>query len=497
MSTPIPEQEPSVPDPETPPEAEPQPEPTADPATADDPPTADDPRTAEGPDRSLATVVRNVFTAENSLLVTVLAILLSLVAGAVLIVVSNTATMNMGGYFFQDPSDFLNSAWQDVSSAYSALFEGAIFNPATLAGTPQQFFGPITNTLEYATPLIFGGLGVSVAFRAGMFNIGGQGQTIAGAICASYAAFAWTSVPGPLHLVVAVLAGLAGGLLFGGLVGWLKARRGAHEVIVTIMLNYVAFSFLGSWLLNTSVFHDPKNAGQAISKPAEHDAVLPHLFGDGLNTDVGLLLALVATVAVAWFFRRSRLGFEVRAVGLTPRAARTAGIDVGRVQIASMLISGALMGMIGVTQTLGLANPNNNSLAPNIDAGLGFTAITVALLGRTKPWGVVWASLLFGALQAGGALMQTEAQVSIEIITVMQAVIVILVAAPRLVREIFRLRATRAVPAAEPPGSGPGRSRGRGLGRGWGHSWGPGWGKPAPADPDPFHASTSTTGGQA
>ena len=124
-----------------------------------------------------------------------------------------------------------------------------------------------------------------------------------------------------------------------------------------------------------------------------------------------------------------------------------------------MLISGALMGMIGVTQTLGLGNPNNNSLAPNIDAGLGFTAITVALLGRTKPWGVVWAALLFGALQAGGALMQTEAQVSIEIITVMQAVIVILVAAPRLVKEIFRLRATRPVPAAEPPGQGGGRGK--------------------------------------
>ena len=426
---------------------------TAD-GTAPTAPAASEAAAAPEADRSLATVVRNVFTAQNSALITVLAIVLSLIAGAVLIVLSNTATMDMGNYFFQDPSDFLSSAWQDISSAYSALFEGAIFNPATIAGTPQQFFGPITNTLEYATPLIFGGLGISVAFRAGMFNIGGQGQTIAGAICASYAAFEWTALPGILHLVVAVLAGIVGGLLFGGLVGWLKARRGAHEVIVTIMLNYVAFFFLGSWLLNTSVFHDPKNAGQAISKPAESDAVLPHLFGSGLNTDIGLLLALAATFGTAWFFKRSKLGFEVRAVGLTPSAARTAGIDVGRIQIASMLISGALMGLIGVTQTLGLANPNNNSLAPNIDAGLGFTAITVALLGRTRPWGVVWAALLFGALQAGGAVMQTQAQVSIEIITVMQALIVIFVAAPRLVKEIFRLRATRVTPAGtsqDPP----------------------------------------------
>ncbi|WP_084718466.1 ABC transporter permease [Streptacidiphilus carbonis] len=462
MTTPTPDQNSSE---ETPPPAAgtpATPEPVEQPATAQ--PTAD-----PGSDRSLGTVIRNVFTAENSAMVTFLAIVLSLVVGAVLIVLSNTATMDKAGYFFASPGDFLSSAWGDISSAYSSLFKGAIFDPATVSGTPSQFFGPITTTLEYATPLIFGGLGISVAFRAGMFNIGGQGQTIIGAIFTSYAAFTFTSLPGALHLIVTVLAGLVGGMLFGGIVGWLKAMRGAHEVIVTIMLNYVALLLLGGWLLNTGAFHDPTHAGQAISKPADPDAVLPHLFGSGLNTDIGLLLALLATVAVAWFFQRSKLGFEVRAVGLTPSAARTAGINVRRVQIASMLISGALMGMIGVTQTIGLANPNNNAIAPNIDAGLGFTAITVALLGRTKPWGVVWAALLFGALQAGGALMQTQAQVSIEIITVVQAMIVIFVAAPRLVKEIFRLRATKIEKGAAPTAT--------------------------PPSPDPFH--TTSVGGQA
>ncbi|MFC1409004.1 ABC transporter permease [Streptacidiphilus sp. N1-12] len=454
MTTPDPDQTEKPPAPEQPAAAEPGPAKPADP----------------GQDRSLGTVLRNVFTAENSALVTTLAIVLSLVVGAVLIVLSNTATMDKAAYFFADPGDFLSSAWDNISSAYSSLFKGAIFDPGTLAGTPSQFFGPITNTLEYATPLIFGGLGISVAFRAGMFNIGGQGQTIIGAIFTSYVAFSWTSLPGVLHLVVTVVAGLVGGLLYGGVVGWLKAKRGAHEVIVTIMLNYVAYLLLGGWLLNTSVFHSTKNAGQAISKEADPDAVLPHLFGSGLNTDFGLLLALAATFLTAWFFNRSKLGFEVRAVGLTPSAARTAGINVARVQIASMLISGALMGMIGVTQTIGLANPNNNAIAPNIDAGLGFTAITVALLGRTKPWGVVWAALLFGALQAGGALMQTQAQVSIEIITVVQAMIVIFVAAPRLVKEIFRLRETRVDVDKSPA-------------------------PPPPVSPDPFHATSA--GGQA
>ncbi|MEY9941001.1 ABC transporter permease [Streptacidiphilus sp. MAP5-3] len=429
--------------------------------------------TAPKPSRDWGTVIRNVFTAENSTTVTILAIVLALVVGAILIVVSNTDTMNKLGYFFAAPGDFLSSAWNDISSAYTSLFKGAIFDPATVSGTPSQFFGPISNTLEYATPLIFGGLAISVAFRAGMFNIGGQGQLIIGAIFASYVGFSWTDLPGLVHMIVAVLAGIVGGMLYGGLVGWLKAYRGAHEVIVTIMLNYVAFFFLGSWLLNTSVFHNPSAAGQAISKPASPSAVLPHLFGDSLFTDIGLLFALAATFGVAWFFKRSKLGFEVRAVGLRPSAARTAGINVNRVQIASMLISGGLMGLIGVTQTLGLANPNNNSLSPNIDAGLGFTAITVALLGRTKPWGVVWASLLFGALQAGGALMQTQAQVSIEIITVMQALIVIFVAAPQLVQEIFRLRAHKI----DTGGKGD---------------------ENAPA-PDPFHTTdtTNVAGGEA
>ncbi|MEZ0093381.1 ABC transporter permease [Streptacidiphilus sp. EB129] len=458
---------PAEPTPTEPTPAEPAPaEPT--PAEAETPAPAQAPAEPVAADRSLGTVVRNVFTADNSAVVTFLAIVLSLAVGAVLIVLSNTGTMDKAGYFFASPGDFFSSAWQDISSAYSSLFKGAIFDPSTLSGTPAQFFGPITTTLEYATPLIFGGLGISVAFRAGMFNIGGQGQTIVGAIFTSYVAFQWTSLPGVLHLLVTVVAGLVGGMLYAGVVGWLKARRGAHEVIVTIMLNYVALFFLGSYLLSTSVFHDPAHAGQAISKPASPSAVLPHLFGSSLNTDVGLLLALAATFGVAWFFRRSKLGFEVRAVGLTPSAARTAGINVGRVQIASMMISGALMGMIGVTQTIGLANPNNNSIAPNIDAGLGFAAITVALLGRTKPWGVVWAALLFGALQAGGALMQTQAQVSIEIITVVQALIVIFVAAPRLVAEIFRLRESKVV---EGPAS------------------------PTPPSPDPFH--TTTAGDQA
>jgi len=402
----------------------------------------------DAPSGELASLVRNLFTAENGTLVTILAIVSALILGAAMIVFSDTTAMSQLGYFFSAPGDFLSTAWHDIANGYRDLFEGSIFDPADLSGTPSQFFAPITNTLEYATPLIFGGLSITVAFRAGMFNIGGTGQIIFGAVFTSYAAFEFTALPGVLHLIVAVIAGMVGGLLLGALVGWLKAKRGAHEVIVTIMLNYVAGFFL-SWLLYTSLFHDPspRENGVQISKPAEHDAVLPHLFGPSLNTDIGLLLAIAATFVVAWFFQRSKLGFEIKAVGMNPSAARTAGISVARVQIYAMVISGALMGLVGMTQTLGLLNPNAYAVTTSVDASIGFNAITVALLGRTKPWGVVGAAVLFGALEAGGSVMQTHDQISSNIIIVIQALIVIFVAAPKLIKEIFRLRATRATPA--------------------------------------------------
>ena len=412
------------------------------PGTPSEPDGARRERTAWGP------ILRNVWTSENGTLVTILAIVCALILGAVMIVLSDTNAMSELGYFFAAPSDFLSTAWHDVSNGYRDLFEGSVFNPADVNGTPSQFFGPITSTLEYATPLIFGGLSITVAFRAGMFNIGGTGQIITGAIFTSYAAFTFTALPGPVHLVVSIAAGMLGGLLLGAVVGWLKARRGAHEVIVTIMLNYVMSAFL-AWVLYTSVFHDPsqRENGVQISKPAPANTVLPHLFGPNLNTDIGLLLAVAATFVMAWFFNRSKLGFEIKAVGLNPNAARTAGMSVARVQILAMVLSGALMGLVGVTQTLGLLNPNANAVTTSVDANIGFNAITVALLGRTRPWGVVGASLLFGALEAGGSVMQTHDQISSDIITVIQALIVIFVAAPKLIKEIFRLRAQRVTPA--------------------------------------------------
>ena len=367
--------------------------------------------------------------------VTILAILLALVVGAILIVISDQSVLDKFSYFTAAPGDSLSAAWSDIANAYAALFRGAIFDPNN-AYDATHFFHPITETVTEATPLIFGGLAVGLAFRAGLFNIGGQGQLVMGAISATYVGFTVTGPP-VIAMLLAILAGIIGGALYGGLVGWLKAGPGAHEVIVTIMLNYVAVNLL-EYLIKTSTFRDPTNP-QPVSKPVAGNARLPHLFGADLRINFGIVLALLAVAFVWWLLNRSTLGFQLRAVGANQSAARTAGMSVGRNQVMAMVLSGGLMGLVGVSQVLGTANANN-ALTPQIDAGLGFTAITVALLGRASPLGTVLAALLFGALQAGGREMQASANVSIEIVTVIQALIVLFVAAPGLIRGIFRLR---------------------------------------------------------
>ncbi|HEX5496333.1 MAG TPA: ABC transporter permease [Mycobacteriales bacterium] len=379
----------------------------------------------------------------NSAVVTALAILLALVVGALLIALSDTEVVTRLGYFFSAPGDTFSRSWFDIRTAYAALFSGAIVNPSDVSaavhgqGSVSAVFGPISETIVTATPLICGGLSVSLAFRAGLFNIGGEGQVIAGALAAGYVGFA-VSLPPVLHLVVAVAAGIAGGALWGFLAGWLKARTGAHEVITTIMLNYVAGNLL-LYLLGTAAFQRPGRP-DPISFVVHPNARLPHLAGPSLRLHLGIVLALAAAVFVWWLLSRSTLGFELRAVGSNPDAARTAGMSVGRGYAVAMLLAGGLAGLAGVDQALGTAY----TLTPGVSANIGFDAITVALLGRASPLGTVLAGLLFGALRAGGVAMQAQTGVSIEMVTVLQSLIVILIAAPPLVRAIFRLRGPRA-----------------------------------------------------
>jgi ABC-type uncharacterized transport system permease subunit len=380
--------------------------------------------------------------AANTLTVTVLSIVLAIVVGGVLIIVSDEDVLNTYSYFTARPGDALNSSWTVVSEAYANLFKGAIVDPAAIEGWidgsngAQDVFAPISETLTYTAPLVFTGLAVALAFRGGLFNIGGQGQAVMGTVVAAVAGFL-LPLPIVLALIVAVLAGAAGGAVWGYIPGILKARTGAHEVITTIMLNYTAALFL-AWIVLQDGVHDP-NRTDAISKPVDGAARLPHLLGEGLRVNLGIVLAVAATWGVAWLLNRSTFGFELRAVGANPDAARTAGMSVTRTYTLLMVVAGGLAGLGGATQVLGTAY----TLTPAVAGNIGFDGLLVALLGRNRPWGVLLAALLFGALRAGGNRMQSFSGISLELVTVLQALIVIFIAAPALVKAIFRLRAAR------------------------------------------------------
>ncbi|WP_020576981.1 ABC transporter permease [Actinopolymorpha alba] len=357
----------------------------------------------------------------RELVVSFAAVILALVVGAVLIIVSDADVAATWGYFFSYPPDALQASWTAVSDAYTSLFLGA------LGG-----WKPISETLVQATPLICAGLGVSLAFRAGLFNIGAQGQLIAGALCAGWVGFSF-ELPVVVHLLLALAAGLFGGAVWGGLVGLLKARTGAHEVILTIMLNYVAL-YLLQWLLTTDVLQRP-GRNDPISPVVEQTAQFPNWPGTRLH--LGFLVALLAVAAVWWLLARSTTGFQLRAVGANPEAARTAGMSVGRAYTIAMLAAGALAGLAGAQQVLGTDYPLTDGIAGSV----GFDSITVALLGRASPIGTVVAGLVFGALNAGGLQMQLQTQTPLTLTTVLQATIVLFIAAPALVRAVFRIRA--------------------------------------------------------
>jgi simple sugar transport system permease protein len=360
------------------------------------------------------------------------AIVLAVLGGSIMIAATDEGVRQASGYFFTRPGDTFSAIGTAVGGAYAALFRGAVWD--FRADTFAQGIRPLTNSLNLATPLIGAGLGVALAFRAGMFNIGGRGQMLAAAAAGGWVGFG-VDLPFPLHMAVAILAGIAAGAVWAGLAGLLKAATGAHEVIVTIMLNYVAFYIL-SYLLATPGLLQAPGSANPKTPPMKSTAIMPKLLGDGYNLHWGFVIALVAVVGVWWLLNRSRLGFEFRAVGENASAARVAGIDVPRTTVLAMLVAGGLVGLAGVTQVLGTSTTGFTS---GIDAGVGFDAITVALLGRSSPWGVLGAGILFGAFKAGGSTMQAAERVPIEIVLVVQSLIVLFIAAPPLVRAVFRL----------------------------------------------------------
>lgn len=363
--------------------------------------------------------------------ISILSVLIALVLGSVLIILTSPKVQEASQTFAVDPFGTIYSAMGAVFGAYSALLKGSIYN--TDAASFAAGIRPLTETLTFATPLIMAGLGVGLAFRAGLFNIGGRGQMLLAAGTAGWVAVN-IELPWGVHMLAATLAGVIGGALWGGLAGLLKAKTGAHEVITTIMLNYIGFYAL-SLLLRTPVLKAPGQQN-AKSAPIASSAEFPALFGDNYNLHFGFIIAILVTIFATWFLNQSSIGFQFKAVGLNPHSARVAGIDVGRTYVFAMVLSGSLMGLAGASQVLGT---NTSGFTSGVDSGIGFDAITVALLGRSKPWGVFGAGIILGAFRAGGFTMQAAEGISADIVVVLQAVIVLLIAAPPLVREIFRI----------------------------------------------------------
>lgn len=313
------------------------------------------------------------------------------------------------------------------------LFVGE--NPITAYSVlVKESFGSARNiatTLQRATPLMFTGLAVAFAFRAGLFNIGAEGQLYMGAFAAAWVGFTFSNLPRLVHLPLAVLAGMIGGALWAAIPGYLKAKLGVHEVINTIMLNFIAL-YLTDWLA-TGPFH----GGSWVPETAriKGTAALSRLY---LPTRLssGIYLALVAAVVAYLILWKTKRGYELRAVGLNPHAAEYGGINVARNTVIAMAISGAFAGLAGMEQILGLHNRFIVRFSPD----LGFMGIAVALLGKNHPVGVIFAAVLFGALQTGSAAMDRLTAVPRELITIIQALIIFFVAAEYLIRRMLRLK---------------------------------------------------------
>jgi general nucleoside transport system permease protein len=419
--------------------------PEAEPAPT--PPAGAGPGPGKGQRKSFGIVLKESFLEGNTFTVTVLALVTATVIGGILCAFTNSTVLNA-----PTAGAMIARAWDVASGTYVALFEGSVFNPHTVAALFQQaslstavhdgylsgVFGPLSETAVSATPLILTGLAVALPYRAGLFNIGGQSQFIGGAIMAAWLGYD-LSLPFFVHVVVCVIGGFVGGAVIGWLTGEIKARTGAHEVIVTIMLNYV-MQYLLAWLLSSQSLLQAPGSPNPITPPIASNAHLPLLFGGNLRINAGFLIALACALGVWWLLNRTTTGFEFRSVGANASAARVAGMKVERSWVLVMLIGGGLAGLAGSAVIQG----TDFTLNPQSYGTYGIDAITVALLGRGSPGGVVAAGLLFGALHAGSPGMQTVTSTPVQIVQVLQALIVLFVAAPPLIRAMYRLRAARA-----------------------------------------------------
>jgi simple sugar transport system permease protein len=374
-----------------------------------------------------------------------LAVFSALVIGALVIAASDGEVWEAWGNVTSAPLEALSTTFFSITDAYGALFQGAFGSPVRVfrgigrlaesgdARPLLEALRPFAESLVIATPYMFAGLSVALSFRGGMFNIGAEGQLFVGGLASVYIGYAVTGLPWFVHLPLALLAGALAGALWGAIPGLLKARTGAHEVINTIMMNYIAFR-LTDFLLQEGPMTRPD--GLPITPEILPSAYLPALFPRPVRLHWGFFLALAAAGVLYWFLWKTTYGLEIRMVGANARGARYAGISITRTVVLTMALSGAFAGLAGANQVLGL----DHRLVRGFSTGYGFDSIALALLGNSHPVGVVFASLLFGFLRGGAARMQSVASVPAEMIRIVQALVIIFIAAPEIIRRVYRLR---------------------------------------------------------
>ncbi len=376
----------------------------------------------------------------QTVLVPLLAVFSGLVIGGIFIILTSEQVY---AAFGQSIGAGLTASWQAVAQAYSALFTGALGSPARIvaalrSGSGEEIrlaFNPFLESLVVSTPYIFVGLGVALGFKSGLFNIGAEGQLFVGALASAYVGYSITGLPWIIHAPLALLAGALAGAVWGFIPGWLKAKTGGHEVINTMMMNYVAFR-LSDWLL-IGPMQRPGSGGIPISPMIAASATLPRFFPDPMRFHLGFFLALGVAGLVYWFMFKTTWGFELRTVGANPNAARYAGMSIVRNTVLAMSLSGALAALAGANQVLGV----NHNVAMGLSSGYGFDSIALALLGNSHPVGVVLAALLFGTLRNGALQMEVVSGIPVDIISILQAVILGFIAAPAIIRTIYRLKA--------------------------------------------------------
>jgi simple sugar transport system permease protein len=389
-------------------------------------------------------VRRQVF---NALALPVLSLFSALVLSAIFILGSDPVVLTAFSQFFGDPGRALAVAGKAIADAYGALFIGAFGDPAKVSKELGEFFAtgdiqdlalafyPFSESFVTATPYIFAGLAVALGFKCGLFNIGAEGQIYVGAATAAFVGYSWVGLPWIVHMPLTFLAGAFAGAVWAGIPGFLKAKTGAHEVINTMMMNYVAFN-LAHYLLNGPMKRGGAAGAIPISRNILESAYLPTLFPEPIRFHAGFILALIVAALVWWFLFKTTLGFEIRTVGANPRAAQCAGISIPRNLVIAMAVSGALAAMAGAGEVMGV----NHNLAEGFSPGYGFDSIALAMLGGGHPLGVVLAALLFGTLRNGATKMQSLAAIPIDIVAIVQAFVIMFVAAPAIIRWVYRLK---------------------------------------------------------